>query len=47
MLYVIAKQKAKADYASSQNKSLTEQLEIQEKKKLDSQGITNEQRSST
>ena len=44
---VIAKQKAKADYASSQNKSLTEQLEIQEKKKLDSQGITNEQRSST
>lgn len=44
---VIALQKAKADYASSQNKSLTEQLEIQEKKKLDSQGITNEQRSST
>ena len=44
---VIALQKARAEYASSQNKSLTEQLEIQEKKKLDSQGITNEQRSST
>lgn len=44
---VIALQKAKAEYASSQNKSLTQQLEIQEKKKLDSQGITNEQRSST
>ena len=44
---VIALQKAKAEYASSQNKSLTEQLEIHEKKKLDSQGITNEQRSST
>ena len=38
---VIALQKARAEYASSQNKSLTEQLEIQEKKKLDSQGITN------
>lgn len=44
---VIALQKARAEYASSQNKSLTEQLEIQEKKKLDSQGISNEQRSST
>ena len=42
---VIAFQKSKAEYASSQNKSLTEQLETQEKKKLDSQGIANEQRS--
>ena len=33
---VIAKQKAKADYASSQNKSIAEQLEKQEKVELDS-----------
>tara|TARA_S200002703_G_scaffold33352_2_gene28896 strand:+ start:1942 stop:2235 length:294 start_codon:yes stop_codon:yes gene_type:complete len=32
---VIAFQKAKSDYASSQNKSLSEQLETQEKVKLD------------
>ena len=32
---VIAKQKAKAEYASSQNRSLTEQLEKQEKVELD------------
>jgi predicted nuclease with TOPRIM domain len=37
---VIAKQKAKAEYNTSQSKSLTEQLEIQEQKKIDSQGIT-------
>ena len=33
---VIAKQKAKADYASSQNKSIAEQLEKQKKVELDS-----------
>lgn len=37
---VIAKQKAKAEYNSSQSKSLSKQLEIQEQKKIDSQGIT-------
>ena len=33
---VIAKQKAKAEYASSQNQSLAEQLQKQEKVELDS-----------
>lgn len=37
---VIAKQKAKAEYNASQSKSLSEQLEIQEQKKINSQGIT-------
>ena len=32
---VVAFQKAKAEYASSQNRSLTEQLEKQEKVELD------------
>ena len=42
---VIAFQKAKSEYASSQDQSFVDQLEKQEQVKLDSQGIANEQRS--
>jgi predicted nuclease with TOPRIM domain len=42
---VIAFQKAKSEYASSQDQSFVDQLEKQEQVKLDSQGIVNEQRS--
>jgi|TARA_R110002012_G_C11348260_1_gene579230 predicted nuclease with TOPRIM domain len=44
---VIAFQKAKSEYASSQDQSFVDQLEKQEQVKLDSQGIVNEQRSET
>jgi len=44
---VLAFQKSKADYASSQDQSFVDQLEKQEQVKLDSQGIANEQRSET
>jgi hypothetical protein len=41
---VIAFQKVKADYASSQDQSLAEQLEKQEKVEFDSKGIAHEKR---
>ena len=41
---VIAFQKSKADYASSQDQSLAKQLEKQEQVEFDSKGIVNEKR---
>lgn len=38
---VVARQKAEAEFASTQNKSLAEQLEKQEQIKLDSVGVSN------
>ena len=40
---VVLMQKAKAEYASSIEKSISEQLSIQEKVQLDSAGLSNAQ----